>query len=114
MDSDTPRPFQFDEKPGAYQVGFRVVVQYDHSRVFRQRIDPLGRHFPGECARPLQTLLWYPAVRRKGHEPLTVEDYAKLWATETSFSLPTLPLRAKEWISAMAPTLVMPLKAIRD
>ncbi len=114
MHSDTTRLFQFDAKPGAYQVGFRVVEQYDHSRVFRQRTDPLGRQFSGECARPLQTLIWYPAVRRKKQEPLMVEDYANLWSTETSFSLPTLPLRAKEWIAAMAPALAMPLTAIRD
>jgi hypothetical protein len=106
-------PFRFSEKAGPHSVGLQVIEQYDHSRVFRHLTDELGHPFTGERARPLQTLIWYPAKADPG-KPMTVRDYTELWAIETSFGRPKLPARAREWISAMAPTLEMPLWAVRD
>jgi len=45
---------------------------------------------------------------------MTVGDYGKLWATETGFEHPSMQAEAKEWLSAMNPTLEMPLWAVRD
>jgi dienelactone hydrolase len=104
--------FQFTEKPGSYQVGLKVVEQYDYSRVYRPSTDELGKPYSGERARPLQTLIWYPA-QKSGGKPMSVADYADLAATETSFGKPKMPSDAREWISGMKPALTTPLWAVR-
>jgi hypothetical protein len=81
--------FHFTEKPGPYAVGLKVVDQYDFSRTYRPKIDAEGKPTRGERARPLQTLIWYPA-EKSGKEPMTVGDYSDLLATETSFDKPKL------------------------
>jgi tetratricopeptide (TPR) repeat protein len=104
--------FRFEERPGSHRVGLKVVEQYDYSRVYRRSTDALGKPYSGERTRPLQTLIWYPADG--GGTPMTVGDYAKLMATETSFGKPESTAYAKDWISGMAPTLSTPLWAVRD
>ena len=104
--------FQFTEKPGSYQVGLKVVEQYDYSRVYRPSTDELGKPYLGERARPLQTLIWYPSQKSAG-KPMSVADYADLAATETTFGKPKMPSDAKEWISGMKPALTTPLWAVR-
>jgi hypothetical protein len=44
---------------------------------------------------------------------MTVGDYGNLLASETSFEKPRLD-NAQDWIKGMAPTLAMPLWAVRD
>jgi dienelactone hydrolase/predicted negative regulator of RcsB-dependent stress response len=105
--------FQFTEKPGPYQVGLKVVEQYDYSRVYRHSTDDLGKPYSGERARPLQTLIWYPA-QKTGGKPMSVADYGDLLATETSFGKPTMSADWKKWIAAMKPALATPLWAVRD
>jgi tetratricopeptide (TPR) repeat protein len=105
--------FQFTEKPGSHGVGLKVVEQYDYSRTYRHSTDDLGKSYNGERARPLQTLIWYPA-KRSSAKPMTVGDYGNLMATETSFGKPKLGDDAKEWIAGMTPTLETPLWAVRD
>ena len=105
--------FQFAEKPGPYQVGLKVVEQYDYSRTYRHLTDELGKPYQGERARPVQTLIWYPAEQTSGKR-MTVGDYGDLMATETSFGKPKMAAAAKEWIDGMKPTVAMPLWAIRD
>jgi dienelactone hydrolase len=105
--------FRFAEKSGDYGVGLHVVEQYDYSRMYRHLTDDLGKPYQGERARPLQTLVWYPAEHSQAKR-MTVGDYGNLWATETSFGAPRLSTRAKEWVSAMAPTLNSVLWAVRD
>src|SRR5579871_1241607 len=105
--------FQFTEEPGPYQVGLKVVEQYDYSRVYRPSTDQLGKPYLGERARPLQTLIWYPAQKSAG-KPMSVADYVDLAATETSFGAPKMPSDAKEWNRGMKPALTTPLWAVRD
>lgn len=105
--------FQFTEKSGPHGVGLQVVEQYDFSRTYQQLTDELGKDYQGERARPLQTLVWYPAERTNS-QPLRVSDYLALWATETNFRKPRVPIRAQEWRSSMEPTLGMSLWAVRD
>jgi hypothetical protein len=105
--------FQFTERPGPHQVGLKVVEQYDYSRTYRHPIDELGKVYHGERARPLQTLIWYPAEKSSA-KPMTVSDYANLMATETSFGRPNMSAGAKEWIAGMKLTLGIPLWAVRD
>ena len=75
--------FQFTEKAGPHSVGLKVVQQYDYSRTWRSAVDELGKPYSGERARPLQTLIWYPA--KSGGTTMTVHDYAVLRLTETDF-----------------------------
>src|SRR5580658_7358482 len=81
--------FHFTEKPGSQSVGLKVIEQYDYSRSYRTRTNDLGMPYQGERARPLQTLVWYPAEKTAA-KPMTVGDYASLAATETSFDKPLL------------------------
>jgi dienelactone hydrolase len=72
--------------PGTHGVGFRVVQQYDNARVYQQKIDlTTGAMATGERARPLQTLIWYPAKKPVGRQ-LQYGEYLRLVATETVFA----------------------------
>lgn len=71
--------------PGPHAVGLRVVEQYDHSRGYRGATDPdTGQPTQGERARPIQTMIWYPAQTGSGHT-MTVSDYLRLGATLDAF-----------------------------
>ena len=72
---------------GPYAVGFRLVEQFDYSRTFAALVDALGKPFQGERARPIQTLIWYPA-EKNGAQHMTVGDYVALGRTEASFGHP--------------------------
>src|SRR5262249_2408427 len=77
-------PFQFLQKPGPYPVGLKVVNQYDPSRKFPATPDgPEAR----QESRPLQTLIWYPALQSR-NKPMTVGDYVELADTEIHFDTP--------------------------
>jgi tetratricopeptide (TPR) repeat protein len=105
--------FHFVGTAGPYAVGLKVVDQYDYSRSYRRATDELGKPFRGERARPMQTLVWYPATGGAG-EPMTVGDYVKLWETESSFDKPRMTSDHKAWAAAFQPSLRMPLWAVRD
>ena len=78
--------FRFTQQPGPHSVGLKVIDQYDRSRVFdTPGIEP-GKP-PTEGARPLQTLIWYPAQTSTAQR-MTIGDYAALIRTETSFDKP--------------------------
>jgi dienelactone hydrolase len=80
--------FVFSNQPGPYAVGLRIVQQYDYSRTYKGKIDMLtGQRTSGERARPLQTLIWYPAA--KGGTPLHYLDYLRTVATEEVFDRPS-------------------------
>jgi pimeloyl-ACP methyl ester carboxylesterase len=79
-------PFQFLQKPGPYPVGLKVVNQYDPSRKFPATPDrPEAPARQG--SRPLQTLIWYPALP-SGIKSMKVGDYVALADTEISFDAP--------------------------
>jgi dienelactone hydrolase len=105
--------FHFTEPMGPHAVGLKVVEQYDFSRTWRPAVDAMGKQSVGERARPLQTLVWYPAVKGSG-KAMTVGDYGELAATETSFGKPAMSEDWKGWIKAMTPTLGDKMSAVRD
>ena len=105
--------FHFTEKPGPHAVGLKVVEQYDFSRTYRSLTDELGKPYQGDRARPLQTLIWYPAEKSSG-KPMTIGNYGDLLATETSFGRPELSPDWKQWIDGMKPTLKDSMWAVRN
>lgn len=109
---DAPH-FHFTEPAGAYTVGLKVVEQYDTSRTWGPAVDILGKPVQGERARPLQTLIWYPAVK-SSTAPMTVSDYFKLLETETSFGKPHLWEGWNDWKSGLDSSMKDQLWSVRD
>jgi len=105
--------FHFTEKPGPNSVGLKVVEQYDFSRGYRSLTDESGKPYQGERARPLQTLIWYPA-QKNGSKPMTVGDYGDLLATETDFDKPHLSPDWQQWLKSMKPSLNDAMWAVRN
>jgi dienelactone hydrolase len=69
-----------------YPVGLQVVQQYDYARSSRPAIDlDTGKMRKGELARPMQTLVWYPA--KSAGKNVTYGDYLRAAATQNDFSL---------------------------
>lgn len=92
--ADRIETFRFLERPGDYTVGVRVVEQFDRGRAYGHATDVLGRPSQGEAARPMQTIIWYPA-RPTGQPPVTVRDYVMLGMTEEGFKEESSQRRAK-------------------
>lgn len=86
--------FTFDAPYGPHAVGFRVVLQYDYSRSY-MRVDAEGNLVTGERARPIQTLIWYPAQVEKNAKPMLYGGYLDLFATEENFKVPEQDWPAK-------------------
>lgn len=98
----------FEEKPGPHAVGVKVVEQYDKARNFGSASAPKS-----ETARPLQTLVWYPA-QRGDQTAVTLGDYVALMDTETSYGKPQSTRDGdvlKTWLKA---SLGQSLSAVRD
>lgn len=70
---------------GPHAIGLQVVEQYDQSRGYRGATDPYsGQATRGERARPIQTLVWYPAETGSG-DGMTAGDYLALGGTSDEF-----------------------------
>jgi pimeloyl-ACP methyl ester carboxylesterase len=80
---DSAFNFKFADSPGQYQVGFKVVEQYDSSRPFS--LQEGGK--PLDQGRPLQTMIWYPAVKTSSQK-MKLGEFTELSSFETSFSKP--------------------------
>lgn len=75
-------------KPGPYTVGFKVKLQYDYSRTFLLKNNFEGKSQTGPRARPIQTLIWYPAKKFPNSKPMIYEEYVYLLANELNFDPP--------------------------
>jgi len=117
--------FTFDPAPGPHGVGLRVVEQYDYTRTYRGRYDVVtGKAITGETARPVQTVVWYPAAQKAGKR-VSYGDYANLNITADSFGLSAAEIGkaaaarladAGNEIGAAqaAAELAAPMQAVRD
>lgn len=84
------RPLIWPEaEPGPYEVGYRVLHEYDPTRTFKPKFDYFGRPTEGSIARPIQISVWYPAAAARGLKRMRLEDYYFAAATETDFAPPT-------------------------
>jgi Alpha/beta hydrolase family len=105
--------FQFSEIPGPFAVGLKVVEQFDRSRAYGYGTDSFGKKSGDESARPMQTLIWYPATTG-AESPMTVRDYTMLAMTDEGFKRSNFTTTAEEWISALGKSLEGRLWAHRD
>lgn len=105
--------FHFTNTAGPHAVGLKVVEQYDNARTYRSEVDLLGKPYTGERARPLQTLVWYPA-EKTGKAPMTLGDYAALKVTETDFAKKATAEELREQTEHLASALSDALWAVRD
>jgi dienelactone hydrolase len=72
--------------PGPYEVGYRVLHEYDTTRTFKPKFDYFGQPTEGSIARPIQISVWYPAAPAPGRSRMKLEDYYFTTATETDFA----------------------------
>jgi dienelactone hydrolase len=110
--------------PGPYRVGFHVRQQYDRARVYQHPRSPVtAQATSGDRSRPLQTLVWYPAIGTGG--AMVFRDYVTTLATEEEFSrMPDQVRRATDqFIDARAGgadaaqvlrDMQSPVRALRD
>lgn len=109
-----PPQFRFLEPQGPHAIGLRTVEQYDYSRAYAASINNLGQAFVGERARPLQTLIWYPAQASRSPS-VTVGDYQALQATEVSYGQPKTPVGIDAWFAqGMGGMMTSPMWAVRN
>ncbi|WP_198116705.1 tetratricopeptide repeat protein [Massilia rhizosphaerae] len=104
---------------GPYRVGFHVRQQYDRARVYQHPRNPVtAQATSGDRSRPLQTLIWYPAIGTGG--AMVFRDYASTVATEEEFS--RMPDQVRRATDALVETrgpevrhaLQSPMHALRD
>jgi tetratricopeptide (TPR) repeat protein len=118
--SDT---FTFSNQPGPHAVGVRFIQQYDRARLYKTGIDlATGEPSQGERARPIQTIVWYPAS--PGGKPVSYRDYLETIATEDEFAHSPADVRrmtdkriddnAGARRSVVLRDIARPLHAVRD
>ena len=78
--------FPIYNTPGPHAVGFRVVQQYDQTRSYPAPDPKSPQSTAARTARPIQTAIWYPAVR--GKTPLSYDDYLQLLGWDDDFDRP--------------------------
>jgi dienelactone hydrolase len=77
------------QEPGPYDVGYRVLREYDQTRTFKPKRDYFGKPTAGSIARPLQISVWYPALSAAEPKRMRLEEYYQARATETEFGTPS-------------------------
>jgi tetratricopeptide (TPR) repeat protein len=98
---------------GPYRVGFHVRQQYDRARVYQHPRNPVtAQAMNGDRSRPLQTLVWYPAIGTGG--AMTWRDYVATVATEEEFSRMPDQVRRATDLLAESRELQSPVRALRD
>lgn len=115
--------FTFSNPPGPHAVGVKLVQQYDRTRVFKASVDlTTGEPVEGERTRPIQAMVWYPAVR--GGKAMTYREYLETIATEDNFT--RSPAEVKRMTDSMVNDnagtrldvvlrdLASPMHAVRD
>lgn len=63
-------------EPGPYDVGFRTLESYDHSRTLVPKYDYMGEPNDGIRARPIIACLWYPASTPDDALQMSYGEYA--------------------------------------
>src|SRR5450830_1420120 len=103
--ADAAEGFALTPLPGPHPVALKVIAQSDASRASLPEPDVFGHSKYGERARPMQTLLWYPAAASGRH--IAYLDYLKTSWTEDDTDIPAADVaRALDAKSARIKALV--------
>ena len=81
--------------PGRYAVGFRLAVEYDHSRRIAPPMDFEGKPNTGPLAMPMQIGVWYPAVPAPSTRAMPYGIFAALGAKGNDLTPVTAADRAR-------------------
>ncbi|QPF72225.1 dienelactone hydrolase [Roseateles sp. DAIF2] len=101
---------------GPHAVGLRVVQQYDYSRVLAAPVDAFGQAGKAGPARPIQTLVWYPAQRSRA-APMRVADYLQASLSDVDFAFPKAEAARQRagWMAGpQRAQFGAPTRAVRD
>lgn len=78
--------FVFSNPPGPFAVGLHVVQQVDTTRAYKSHVDSSdGPPYASQLARPIRTLVWYPA-QAGSTPPMRVRDYMRTSAADDVFN----------------------------
>lgn len=72
-------------KKGSYEVGFKAIFEFDHSRIYHPPHPVNGSAFRGEQARPIRISVWYPAIKGTGTY-MRYNDYIVIKPKDNRFS----------------------------
>jgi dienelactone hydrolase len=87
---------KFTHVNGPHRVGVRVVHQNDYSRAIEPDINVFGETSGTQDARPMQTLVWYPA-QMTSRMPMKFIEYELTRLTALDFSVPAADIaKARE------------------
>ena len=85
---------------GPYEVGFRAIHTYDHSRGYWPKVDHRGQRDTLETARPIQISVWYPATPSTDAQRMPFGDYIALKASALGLERAT-PERRTEAVESL-------------
>ena len=74
-----PSPIWGNLEKGNYNVGFKVLYEFDYSRVYHGPQPVTGKSFPGETARPIRIGVWYPVAKTTGGKKMHYKDYINFY-----------------------------------
>lgn len=74
-----------DLEPGPYEVGFKLVHEYDYTRYYKPTYSDQGVLEVKASPRPMQIGIWYPAEKAAGNSYLKYRDYYYMDATVEDF-----------------------------
>ena len=101
---------------GPHAVGLRVVQQYDYSRAMDVQVDAFGKASAALRARPIQTLVWYPA-KPTAAVPMLAADYRAASLSDVDFAIAgaTVQKQRGQWLaSPQKSQYATPALAVRD
>ncbi|MEP7323270.1 MAG: dienelactone hydrolase family protein [Saprospiraceae bacterium] len=78
-------PIWGDLEKGNYNVGFKILYEFDYSRVYHGPQSVTGKTFPGETARPIRIGVWYPVAKTTSGKRMQYKDYINLQPTDKKF-----------------------------
>jgi len=99
--------------PGPHAVGLHIVQQYDASRGPTPKLSIFATATPARTARPMQTLVWYPA-QASNTAHVRYLEYLQSDVTGDNFALSAAALAtaSKQWDKN--PAAQAPMLAVRD
>jgi hypothetical protein len=103
--------FDFNLSLERYAVGFKSINQYDFSRTYIVANDTISKTQFKEKARPIQTSIWYPAIKNSSTTYMLYAEYIHLLANKEEF-VELTPQAMKKAENAYAAAYKIPLEQL--